>query len=252
MHRIKKYLGLALVTLLMWPVAGAQTNGPEAIPISAFFEMLSNQPDCSTDWTFILDEPALSVLAKYRMKLVRKQGKVRREMYPLENETRLKNKADKDYKFVMIDQPGRPTMVCDPQAKTYAEMPSGVNVPGIDLQSFIQSKASELDKLKVENVGVENFKGHPSKKIRMTVEGERGAILMYFANDMKNLLIGMESDEAGKSSLTISNISFDLPDELFEIPPGYKKVDFSSFQATIKQKMLASSPPKKSAAPRRK
>ena len=244
MHRVKKYFSLVLVMLLTWSVTGAQTNSPEVMSAPEFFRMLSNQPDCSTDWTFIFDEPAFGIKATYRMKIVRKQGKVRREMYPLENETGLKNKADKNYKFVVIDQPGRQSVTLDPQAKTYAEMPAGSNVPGLDLERFIQSKASELNKLKVEKVGVENFNGHPSTKIKMTFEGERGAIFMYFANDMKNLLIGMKGEEGESSSLSISNIVFDLPDELFEIPQGYKKVDFNSFQATIKQKVPASRPPK--------
>jgi TonB family protein len=249
MHRIKKYFSLALVTLLIGSVTGAQTNSPEVIPVSEFFRMLSNQPDSSTDWTFILDEASFGIKAKYRLTIARKQGKVRREMYPLENETSLKNKADKNYKLVVLDHPGRPSVAFDPQAKTYAEMPGVFKAPGFDLESFIQSKASALDKIKVENVGVENFKGHPSTKIRMTFEGEGGEVFMYFANDMKNLLIGMELTEAGKSSLTISNILFDLPDELFEIPQGYKKVDLNSFQAVLKQKVPASRPSKNKSIP---
>jgi TonB family protein len=43
---------------------------------------------------------------------------------------------------------------------------------------------------------------------------------------------------------------FDLPDELFEIPQGYKKVDFDSFKAALTRKLPASRPPKNNAVPR--
>jgi len=56
-----------------------------------------------------------------------------------------------------------------------------------------------------------------------------------------DLYVGIGSDQTIKQlkgSYTASNVSFDVPDELFEIPKDYKRVDFSLMISAIKQKAL--------------
>jgi TonB family protein len=70
-----------------------------------------------------------------------------------------------------------------------------------------------------------------------------GRYVFILRRDMKNLFFKMESEgiDSMRGSYFVSNVSLDVPDELFEIPRDYKKVDFGSFMSTLKEKVDPSS-----------
>ncbi|HKP10844.1 MAG TPA: TonB family protein, partial [Blastocatellia bacterium] len=57
--------------------------------------------------------------------------------------------------------------------------------------------------------------------------------------DLNGLLIRMDAGDANASHLNVSNISLDVPDDLFQIPQGYRQVDFSTFMRPVREKMPA-------------
>jgi hypothetical protein len=59
----------------------------------------------------------------------------------------------------------------------------------------------------------------------------------YFAKD-SNLVLKVDSGNIRqiRGSYSISNVSFNVPDDLFEPPPGYRRVDFDSFIETFYSK----------------
>lgn len=244
---IKKYCSLVFVLLLMSaatsrPYACAQISQPEIISFSAFLEMCANQPDFTADWLILINEPSVGIKSINRIKITRKQGQSRREAYPLENERSLKNKADRDYKIILIDRPGQPPIALNPQRKTYTQTPPAFNAADFDIDSFIKSKSRGFGDIKVESVSNVIFAGHRTTRIKLTFAGETGQLFFYFAKDLNNLMIGVDTGKPKGSSLKVSNISFEVPDDLFQIPRGYEKVDFTAFLETVRQKAGASKP----------
>jgi TonB family protein len=238
---IKKYCSLVFFLLLMSAAtsrlyACAQISKPQIISFSAFLEMCENQPDFTADWLILISEPAFGIKSINRIKIARKQGQSRREVFPLENETSLKNKADRDYKIILIDRPGQLPIALNPQRKTYTQTPATFNAAAFDIDSFIKSKSREFGDIKVEGVSNVVFAGHQTTRIRLTFADEAGQVFFYFAKDLNNLIIGMDTGKPEESSLTVSNISFDVPDDLFQIPRGFEKVDFTAFLETMRQK----------------
>jgi len=246
---VKKYCASLLIALLIsaatsTPNACAQTDKPETISVSAFREMIAGQPDFTADWIILVNDPTFGIKLNNRMKIARKQGQSRREVYPLENETRLKNKADRNYKIVLISRPGQPQIALDPQRKTYTQTPAAFNAAAFDIDTFIKSRSKEFEGIRIENVGSVAFAGRQTTGIRLTFAGETGHLFFYFAKDLNNLMIGMDEGKREGSSLTVSNISFDVPDDLFKIPQGYQEEDFVAFLETVKQKVVTPPPAK--------
>ena len=236
---VTKYCSLVFVVFLMSAVAYrapacAQKSQPEIISFSAFLEMCANQPDFIADWLISVDEPAFGIKSNSRIRIARKHGQSRREIFPLENESNVKNRADRNYKIILIDRSGQPPIALDPQRKTYTETPSAFKAAVFDIDSLIKSKS--MDSVKVENVGTVTRAGHQATKIRLTFAGEAGEVFFYFARDPNNLIVGVDGGKRGGNSLIVSNIVFEVPDELFQIPQGYEKTDFTAFLETVRQK----------------
>src|SRR5262249_13626522 len=151
----------------------------------------------------------------------------------------LKNAADKNYRLITIEQKDQPAISFDPQAKTYAELPEHFSLAPFDIEHFLDAANSELGKLKIEDAGTETVDNHEARKIRLTFTDEEGEIYFYFANDLQNLFIKMESKgiEEMNGTYTLANVSFTVPDELFALPQGYKKVDFNTFMTRMRDKL---------------
>lgn len=211
-----------------------QTSQPESISFSDLIRMLADQPDHMADRTIVRIDNVI------KMKFAKKRDKIRHEFYPLEAADSLKTDSYRNYKIITIAKLNQPTMALDPQEKAYAEAPQDFKFVSFDLESFLKKVSAELGGIKAESVGTETIEGLQATKIRIRFEDSAEEMYFYFARDHKNLFLEMDSGTIKqiRASYTVSNVSFDVPDELFEIPKDYKRVDFNSMISTIKQKAL--------------
>lgn len=215
--------------------ASAQKTQPEPISSSDLLKMLANQPDHIADRTVVLNDIAVKI------KVAKKQDRMRQEFCPLDQAPSLKDESYRRYKIITISKLNQPTIALDPQEKTYAEAPQAFASVAFDLEAFLRNMASETAKLKAEIVGTETIEGIETNKIRLTFEGETEEMYLYLARDSrKNLFLKMDSGSVKqlRGSYTASNISFVVPDELFEIPKDYRRVTFDSMVASLRQKAL--------------
>jgi hypothetical protein len=217
------------------PTAGAQKDLPETFSFPGLLQILANQPDHTADWTISVRDEKFGINLARHIKIARKQGKARQDFYPLEDAERLKNKTDRGYRLFSIIQPGQPPLVFDPQAKTYTEMASELKGNPFDVDQFVKNSQRLMDKVKLQAGGIVSIDGHEATKVKMTIDGE-GEIFFYFARDMKNLLIRIYSGDNQGGAFTVSNISFDVSDDLFQMPGGYKRVTLRAFKSPLDRK----------------
>ena len=198
-----------------------------------FLKLFEKQPDHMADRVISLGSNSVKI------SFAKKGEKSRQEFYPLAQATILKNSADKNYRLITLTQDNQPAISIDPQAKTYTELPEHFSLAPFDIEHFLDAAKAELGKLKIEDIGTETVDTHEARKIRLTFEGEEGEIFFYFAKDLNNLFIKMDSKgvEDMTGTYTLTNISFIVPDELFTLPQGYKKVDFNAFITAMRGKM---------------
>ena len=216
--------------------AFAQQSKSESISYADFIRMLGNQPDHQADRTIVRGN------AIVKMKFAKKQGRVRQEFCPMDLADNLKDESFRSYRIITISQADKPTLALDPQEETYAEAPEAFGLVSFDVRAFVDSMVKAAGELNVviTRVGSEMIDGHPSTKIKFGFKGEQEAVNFYFANDLKNLFLKMDSGDIKeiKGSYSVSNISFEIPDELFDIPKNYKKVEFNTMLSSIKQKAV--------------
>ena len=214
--------------------SGAQKPDSESLSFPDFLRMAADQPDHMADRTIAFNDTVV------KMKLARKQDKVRNEVYPLDQADSLKSESYRNYRIVTISELNHPTMALDPQEKTYAEAPESFKLASFDLEDYLKKASAELGQIKPERAGTEIIEGHKANRIRLRFEGSSEEMYFYFAIDLKNLFLKMDSGTVKqiKGSYTVTNVSLDVPDELFEIPKDYKRVDFNSMISTIKQKAI--------------
>ena len=231
--------GLVIITALMLILgyssnAGAQKTKPEIISFPDLLRMFADQPDHMADRTIVINDSVI------KMRFAKKQDKIRQEFYPLDEAGSLKSGSYRSYKIITISKLNQPTIALDPQEKAYAEAPEDFKLVSFDIEEFLKNASAELGKIKAESVGTKIIEGHKASKIRLRFEGNTEEMYFYIANDLKGLFIKMDSGSIKqiKGSYRVSNISFGVPDELFEIPKDYKRVDFNSMLSTIKQKAL--------------
>jgi hypothetical protein len=263
---------IALLVTAIAPNIIAQTANTKAIPASEILQMTAAQPDHIGDISIIVNG---TVRAKW--KFAKKQNKVRKEMYRANNED-LPGEVHRDYRIVTISehrqatppvntsalnlllaptpQKVRPSLAFDPRARTYAELPHNVEYARLDLYNFLDRITSETSAVKIEELGTVVIDGHEARKIKVEFkrqEGERilreqGEVFLYYAKDLKNLLIKLELEYVGQYEVgeapafsqarhfvyTLSKISLAVPDDLFNLPEGYRKLEFDEFLASIK------------------
>jgi len=116
------------------------------------------------------------------------------------------------------------------------------------LQDAVKSKGEF--KVRLKNRGKEMVDGHETVKMEVIMksdkpsQSDKGGLFFYIAKDLHDLVIKLEVTDlyedrptpAGEGwSYALSNISLEVSDDLFKTPERYKKVDFRSFSATVKQ-----------------
>ena len=109
-----------------------------------------------------------------------------------------------------------------PDEKMYMEMP--LNSQKEDITSKLNDPDVKTEK---KFLADETVDGHPSKKyhVIMTRKGKKESSgHMWEATDLNNFPVKWQ-DEDRKTTVTWKNIKFgDVPDSMFEIPAGYKKM----------------------------
>jgi hypothetical protein len=109
-----------------------------------------------------------------------------------------------------------------PDEKMYMEMP--LNSKKEDIASKLNDPNVKVEKKLLAD---ETVDGHPSKKyhVIMTRNGKKESSgYMWEASDLSNFPVKWQ-DEDMKTTVTWKNIKFgDVPDSVFEIPAGYKKM----------------------------
>lgn len=136
---------------------------------------------------------------------------------------------------VIYIRQGQPGVIVLPEKKQYAEVPGDqkdllVNPLQMTYAGLMQSG------VKFEKVGPETVEGHPTIKYRGSRAGEPGEMYVYFANDLKNLLIKMDAQIENQTfSITWSNIVIDPPETSVQPPAdlatAYKKMTIDELQA---------------------
>jgi hypothetical protein len=242
-------LPLVVVLIALTPACNrnlsAQDSAPESDLATALLEIFGDQPDYTADVSIVIASPR-------RMKMARKEGKVRFEWLNTGNAASGKNKPSEYYSTIVISRPDQPSVAFDPQQKTYCEMPNEFKPPAPEMWQVVKEamKGKEGFKIKLKNLGTETLDGHETVKMEMIAKSDKpsqkdkGGLFFYIAKDLKNLVIKMELTDLYEDqptpigqgwSYTLSNISLEVPDNLFQTPVGYRKVDFRSFMDTFRQ-----------------
>lgn len=240
---LSRLIFIAFTLSFFCPVTSAQTETPKTIPFMDFLRMFAEQPDYIAEWDFVVIEEKFGINVHEHIRMAKKQGRVWQEFYPLKD-VKGASKVAKAYKVMILRQAGRSGLALDPQTKKYAEVPNGFSAVPMDVEGLVAAAEKMSSKVKVQEVGPASVDGHPVTKFRMTIESEPGDIFFYFARDLKGLLIRIDGGDANPGHITVSNISFDVPDDLFQIPEGYQSVSWDAFMRPIKQKVPASQRPR--------
>ncbi len=176
-------------------------------------ETLANQPDFMGEETIMDYEPAIGGGFSASSKIAKKGSTYRR---------------DNGF-FIFLSRPNQPTLRISPKGKTYDELPVTENDRFLwyshanDVETF-----AKKEKIQFEVAGTETVDGHECIKIKATPETQSSkgeeAIYFYAAKDLRNAVIRIEIKIPNRiTAYTLKNITFNVPDDLFEIPAKYKR-----------------------------
>ena len=228
-------VGVLILIGLSRPVVSSQNQKVETDYLSALEPIFANQPDFKADVNIVLAEPIA-------MRMARSNGKVRLEWLNPVRAARSKGEASQFYRMIVINHPGQPSLAFDPQQKTFAEMPIGLNSPAPDMLQILKEfvKGKEGYKVIVEDTGTEVLDGHEVSRLKITSRSDSSELFIYIAKGLKNLVVKMETGPekilgGKKITYTLTNVSLDVPANLLEYPEGYKRVGYKAFMATYQQ-----------------
>lgn len=236
--------GIVFPTASWEQSASTQNASRENDILTSVQTLFANQPDCVAYIAIVLVKDAIM------QRFAKKQGKTRCEFSVFDLKDGNLQKVSND-RITVIAYPSRTWIGLDPQEKTYSELPESFRPDLLDAQELYKRvvRTEDEHKVIVENVGAKALNGHRVQKIRVSFKGNKpeNGIFFYVAKDLKNLIIKMEvndlyedqpSRKGEKLSLSLSNVSLNVPDALFQIPKGYRRVEFNSFISTIKRRTL--------------
>jgi hypothetical protein len=216
--------GVLLVTSRGLPAA-TQSITPDDIK-----RIISNQPDFMADYCMRLGKEVITI------GLAKRDKSFRLEMMPAQNSMLSVDEKYRTYKFIVLELFQQPRLMIDPQERIFSAMPAAYPFPSPDIESFFRAGLRQKDSLEVLEAEVANVDGRSATKIKLRV-GNNEEVTIYIARDLKDLIVKFEGVVDGAPlSFSMSNISMNVPQDLFEAPKNYQKVDFDSFQAKMKQK----------------
>jgi hypothetical protein len=180
--------------------------------------MLANQPDHTAEqWGFYFTGGAM---------LGSNEGK----------RVKMGDKLAEVWKHVIIiREPGKPTIKVFPKSKEYAEVTDEKKDDSIAPPESLTNpeKVARRDDAVFRSAGVEEVDGYTCLKIEVSPKDEKikgVKVLFWVAPTLKNLVIKSEVSvtrpQGGEVKYTtrLEDISLAVNEELFRVPPGYKKV----------------------------
>lgn len=212
-------------------------SGNKTIQFSELLRLFSDGPDYVADMIVAMNGAVVTE------RVARLGGMVRWELAPLQaSSTRSAEKPGNDLKVVTIMRPGEHALVLETEGRLYAEVPesqtNNLKPPHVDPVAMLKNAGGFTSKMIIEDAGLVEIDGHQASKVRLRFLEEPGELFFYFAKDLKNLFIKMEGgDKTINGSILLSNISLDVPDDLFRVPADYKKTDFYSLVETVGKKI---------------
>lgn len=148
---------LVAALFLSWFVPrqyAASQNANQTDAFTFLTSLYANQPDFTAD----------AQVGGSRMKIARKNGKLRREWL---NPSKSKHAVGGIYHNVLLELPGSPAIALDPQLKIYAEVPSEQTPPDVIRRMIESVKNDPQAQCKVEKLGTEMLDGHIVERTRM-------------------------------------------------------------------------------------
>lgn len=211
----------------------AQVTRPPAISESSenLRQILASQPDYTAVMKFFFSEGVGGFGGTSK---VAKMGKRFRE----EMDDR-----------VLISEPGKPTISIFPERKEYAERPSEKEDGDFGISPEELAKRNDVT---FKYLGTEKIEGYNCIKIEVTYKDERLKVIglvFYVAPELRNLVVKQENSlgEQAKMITLLSNVAFNVSEDLFRVPSGYKKVVIESPRERLeKMRRKSKAPPLKS------
>lgn len=218
--KIKNIVRAFTASLVVCTLAGAQvvrqqstSEDPESLR-----RMLANQPDhTAVRWDFLSIGDATGGAAKGKMV---KMGDKLAEVWE---------------HVIIIREPGKPTIKVFPESKEYAEVTAeekdDYGAPPEELTN--PEKVARRDDAVFRSAGVEEVGGYTCLKIEVSPKDKKlkgVKLLFWVAPTLKNLVIQSEvsvtrpQEGQVKYTTLLQDISLVVNEELFRVPPGYKKV----------------------------
>ncbi|HNB74331.1 MAG TPA: hypothetical protein PKZ53_13395 [Acidobacteriota bacterium] len=225
-----------LILVLLIPETGysqgkgkARTSKP-SVDFSYLVGKFSTQPD------YVADMEVNAMNHIIHQTFAKKSGKIRNEFAPFEDSvTPVSNRA-RMYKVIVIASPDQPIIVLDPQAKTFTELQDAPMLQAFDISKYLQTLNKFARQVIVQNAGQAQTNGYQTTKYEMRFKRDPHGINFFFASDYQDLLIKVEtSNPREKFSFSLTNVSLEVPDTLFEVPKGYQEID----QAELKERFQA-------------
>lgn len=127
--------------------------------------------------------------------------------------------------WIFVGELGKPSARLFPKAKMYNdyEPPRGGSADSTPINPAALAKE---DGVSFTALGTRVIDGHNCLKIEATRVGKPEKFYFYAALDLKNLVILAQILEPRRNTVQrLGNISFDVPDELVQIPADYKSIE---------------------------
>jgi hypothetical protein len=169
-------------------------------------EVISNQPDFAADLSYFVGEGFGGY--GFAQRMVRKGNRYREE----------------SQFWIFVGELGKPSARLFPKAKLYNdfEPPRGGSADSTPINPAALAKE---DGVSFTALGTDVIDGHKCLKIQATRNGNPAKFYFYAALDLKNLVIVAQILEPRRNTVQrLANVSFDVPDELVQIPADYNSI----------------------------
>jgi hypothetical protein len=169
-------------------------------------EVISNQPDFVADLMFFVGEGRGGY--GFTQRLARKGNRYREE----------------SEFWIFVGELGKPSARLFPKTRMYDdfEPPRGGSA---DRTPINPAALAKEDGVTFTALGTRVIDGHNCLKIEATRNGKPEKFYFYAALDLKNLVILAQLLEPRRNTVQrLGNISFEVPDELVQIPADYKPI----------------------------
>lgn len=174
-------------------------------------DLIANQPDFGADLEFFVAEHKIGGAYGFAYRVVRKGKRFREE----------------SQFWIFVGEIGKRTARLFPPSKSYDDMepPRGESITEGGLLSNPNILLADAG-IALSALGKREIEGHSCLKIEASRKDRPEKIYLYAARDLKNLIILTQIIGPEKStSARLRNVTFDVPDDLVQIPSDYKVIE---------------------------